>query len=484
VTATGAGAVRTVLVVDDDEGSRSYLAAAFEGLGCRVVQAADGGEALAILTRSDPDLVCTDLMMPGLDGLEFAGLVRSHAPGLPLLLVSACDLAEVEAQARQAGVLEFLRKPVGLGELRRVLARVLSRVEPGPEGPTPPPTGALEGLDAGLLRKTTQLCLLTQLTVALRPDAQPDIERLLVRSLEFILRAVGGQRAAVALAEEGAVQPLATWGAGSERLPLEGLHRRLREAAEPSQPWFGAVAGEPLLAAPLRIQGASAGFVCVGRGSEGPAFTWSEAGLLAACSGQLAVALENACLGRQLTRSFQETVSTLVVALEARHKYTEGHSLRVAEHAALLAGVLGLPRAACEQTRIAALLHDLGKVGVHDAILDKPSRLTPGEWAIMRRHPGLGARILGSLGFLAEESRIVLHHHERPDGTGYPDGLSGESIPLASRIIAVADAFDAMRSLRSYRPVLPLEVAMAELRRGAGPQFDALLVEAFCDAVA
>jgi putative nucleotidyltransferase with HDIG domain len=222
----------------------------------------------------------------------------------------------------------------------------------------------------------------------------------------------------------------------------------------------------------------------VGREPEGPAFSWSEAGLLAACCGQLAVALENACLGRQLTRSFQETVTTLVVALEARHKYTEGHSLRVAEHAALLAAALGLSRAACEQTRIAALLHDLGKVGVHDAILDKPSRLTPGEWAIMRQHPILGARILGSLGFLAEEARIVRHHHERPDGAGYPDGLQSESIPLASRIIAVADAFDAMRSLRSYRPALPLAAAVAELRRGAGPQFDPALVEAFCGAVA
>ena len=117
---------------------------------------------------------------------------------------------------------------------------------------------------------------------------------------------------------------------------------------------------------------------------------------------------------------------------------------------------------------------------MRDEVLDKPGALTVEEWAAMRQHPLLGARILGSLGFLAEEARIVRHHHERLDGAGYPDGLSGDAIPLAARVIAVADAFDAMRSARAYRPPLPEDVALAELRRGAGTQFDAAAVAALC----
>jgi putative nucleotidyltransferase with HDIG domain len=172
-------------------------------------------------------------------------------------------------------------------------------------------------------------------------------------------------------------------------------------------------------------------------------------------------------------------VASLVVTLEAKHKYTEGHSLRVAEYASGIATMLALPLLTLERVRTAALLHDLGKVGVRDEILDKANALTPDEWLAMRQHPLLGARILGSLGFLAEEACIVRHHHERPDGRGYPDGLAGDAIPLAARIIAVADAYDAMRSARSYRPALPEEAALEELRRGSGTQFDVAAVTAF-----
>jgi putative nucleotidyltransferase with HDIG domain len=206
----------------------------------------------------------------------------------------------------------------------------------------------------------------------------------------------------------------------------------------------------------------------------------SDAELLAAFAAQTAVALENASLGRQLEQAFQASVASLIVTLEAKHKYTEGHSMRVAEYAQGISVTLGLSVLAHEQVRTAALLHDLGKVGIRDEVLDKPGDLTAAEWAAMREHPQLGARILGSLGFLTEEARIVRHHHERLDGSGYPDGLTGEAIPLAARIIGVADAFDAMRSARSYRRELSETAAIDELRRGAGTQFDPDAVEAFC----
>ena len=158
---------------------------------------------------------------------------------------------------------------------------------------------------------------------------------------------------------------------------------------------------------------------------------------------------------------------------------TEGHSLRVTEFATGIARIRGLPPAAHEQIRTASLLHDLGKVGVPDAILRKDGHLTSEEWATMRQHPALGAKILQPLGFLSAEARGVRHHHERYDGCGYPDGLAGEAIPLPARIIAVADAFDAITTARPYRPPRPSREAFADLLRCAGTQFDPAVLDAF-----
>ena len=172
-------------------------------------------------------------------------------------------------------------------------------------------------------------------------------------------------------------------------------------------------------------------------------------------------------------------MTSLIVTLEARDEYTEGHSLRVADYAAGIVACQHLPHGVAEQIRTASLLHDLGKVGVRDSVLAKPGGLNVSEWDAMRQHPILGWKILEPLGFLADEARVVRHHHEHLDGTGYPDGLMGEAIPLGARIIAVADAFDAMTTRRPYRPARPRQEAVAKLRRCAKTQFDPSAVAGF-----
>lgn len=149
---------------------------------------------------------------------------------------------------------------------------------------------------------------------------------------------------------------------------------------------------------------------------------------------------------------------------------------------ALIATELALGPALIGQMRLAGLLHDVGKIGIPDAILTKPSALTDAEYEQMKRHSTLGEQIVAAAG-LSTEARWVRHHHERYDGTGYPDGLAGEDIPLQSRIILTADAFEAMTSDRPYRMALGRDVAIAELRRCAGTQFDRSVVQAFCRAL-
>jgi putative nucleotidyltransferase with HDIG domain len=487
-----------ILIVDDDDDCRAYLAEAFEALGCHVRRAGDAGEALRALRSEPPDLVCSDLRMPGMDGLEFLALLRAHAPDLRCVVVSACADASILSEADRLGVVACLRKPVAISELVEVLDRLAAtRVRPDPAlkgsagfPPATAPSG-LDRLDSNLLRKTSQLSLLTQFSAALctAPTTDPTsaansrpgdrLAPLVRRGLEVARRALAANQATLGLLDRGTFRPVETLGVRAGLLPLTEAAQRLGMGAE-GEPWYGTIHGVPLAAAALVIHGEMVGVLCAGRPAGGPPFGMSDADLLAAFAAQTAVALENASLGRQLEQAFQASVTSLIVTLEAKHKYTEGHSMRVAEYAHGISATLGLSILADEQVHTAALLHDLGKVGVRDEVLDKPGELTAAEWASMREHPQLGARILGSLGFLAEEARIVRHHHERLDGSGYPDGLTGEAIPLAARIIGVADAFDAMRSARSYRRELSEAAAINELRRGAGTQFDPDAVEAFC----
>lgn len=177
--------------------------------------------------------------------------------------------------------------------------------------------------------------------------------------------------------------------------------------------------------------------------------------------------------------SYHTTLKALVQALETRDSETHGHSERVVTFSLRLGHELGLEREALRNLELGALLHDIGKIGVPDAILRKPAALTQEEWDKMKLHPNHGQTILRNIPFLAEAAQLVAQHHEKWDGTGYPFGLRGEEINLNARIFAVADAFDAMVSDRVYRKGRSYEDAVIELERCAGTQFDPLVVEAF-----
>jgi ribonuclease P protein subunit RPR2 len=182
---------------------------------------------------------------------------------------------------------------------------------------------------------------------------------------------------------------------------------------------------------------------------------------------------------QELRRSYIATVRALSNAVEARDAYTGKHAERVAAYGMELASIAGLEVADSPQIEFGFLLHDVGKVAVPDAILFKSSSLTEEEYALVRRHPIIGSDILRDVDFLGEGKLVVRHHHERWDGTGYPDGLSGDAIPLAARVFAVADALDALTTDRPYRPASSFAHARAEVLAGAGTQFDPDVVAAY-----
>ena len=182
---------------------------------------------------------------------------------------------------------------------------------------------------------------------------------------------------------------------------------------------------------------------------------------------------------RELAEAYRDTITAVVNTLEARDSYTRGHTGRVTLIAKAIAAHMGLTDEDLYIIEIGALLHDVGKIGVTDAILRKPGPLDSEEYEQILEHPAKGRNILSSIGYLEKMIPCVLHHHERYDGSGYPERLAGADIPLPGRIISVADAFDAMTSDRPYRSSMPVPRALAELRRGAGRQFDPKVVRAF-----
>ncbi len=200
---------------------------------------------------------------------------------------------------------------------------------------------------------------------------------------------------------------------------------------------------------------------------------------LLALANQVAVAIENAGLYQELKETFYETARALAETIEMRDPYTGGHTQRVMQYSMAIGRAMDLPARELERLQLAAILHDIGKIGIRDEILLKNDRLSPEELKIMNGHAELGSRALMGVRQMKEIIPGVRGHHEKFDGTGYPDGLKGPGIDLIARIIAVADTYDAMTTDRPYRKALSREIAVGELRRHAGTQFDGEIAEQF-----
>lgn len=199
--------------------------------------------------------------------------------------------------------------------------------------------------------------------------------------------------------------------------------------------------------------------------------------LLRALGSLLAVTVSNARMEERQRTTFLRTLQSLATALEARDEYTRGHSHRVCEVSLLIGAQLGFGAEALEELRVGTILHDIGKIGVPDEILNKRGRLTDEEFDVMKSHPTKGYEICRPLMLSEAVLMIIRNHHEKLDGSGYPDGLKGGELPLSLRIVCVADAFDAMSSRRPYRGVMETSMVLAELSKGAGTQFDPVIVE-------
>lgn len=236
-----------------------------------------------------------------------------------------------------------------------------------------------------------------------------------------------------------------------------------------------------LLCVPLKVKDEVTGVISVAHERRGKMFTSVEQKLLATLAGQAAVALENARLYQETKKMFLSIIGALAATIDAKDPYTHGHSRRVTYYGMVIAEALGASPEFVETVKLAGLLHDVGKIGIPESILRKIERLTDEEYRGIMDHTTIGVRILGHIDALKHVIPAIKHHHERYGGGGYPDGLKDDEIPLAARILSIADTFDAMTTDRPYRKALSDEEALGELERNRGIQFDPEVVKVFAE---
>jgi response regulator RpfG family c-di-GMP phosphodiesterase len=466
-----------VLAVDDNASLLRFLVSAFTANGCAVTAAPTAERALELIGTEDFDLVVSDIKMPGLTGLDLLRAVKGRQPATPVVLITGAPSVTSAVFGLRHGAYDYLPKPFSIKEVQQLIERVRADREKW-NGQAPLPAGLAEELSrrqvsVEMLFRIGDLALQTQEPrVFVEKVLQFTGESLRNDGALMLLRDEHGGFTTIQQGEPAVVDEIrALLQANFDRVLSQGG----REALVLGRP------GGRVEAAAAMIPGVgqSLGVLCIGRLVSTGAFLPDERDVVIGFAQATAVALQKLVLREDHERNLVDTITAFVNAIESKDPYLKGHSARVALYATEIARVMKLDDEMVQVVSRGAMLHDLGKLSIMDTILRKPERLTEEEFTLIKAHPVVGDRILKPLRFLAREACAVRHHHERYDGTGYPDGLSGENIPLVARIVTVADVFDAVTSNRPYRTALPVEAARQEIVRGRGTHFDPPAADAF-----
>jgi len=487
-----------ILVVDDERVIREILSdfLGLEGYVVRTVE--DGVQALEELQKRSYNLVISDLKMPKMTGLELIEKITEL--GIPVLTVIMTGFGTVETaiEAMKHGAYDYILKPFKVEEVIHIVKRGLDRQRLQHEN--------LRLKDALSIYKISE-AIATSLSV----------EKVLDLVLDAVLDAVDADIVNLLLEQPGRAagdRP----GAFVEHARKVSPRLETDEAAPPLN--FGEVLpllqeDKPLLAhsarafrflsgppekrlvsfcsIPLKLKGRIIGMLNAYSYTKGAKFSEGQRKMLYVLGSRAAVSIENARLYESLVdtnedlihanvsleENFKQTIIGFAHALEESDRYTRGHSERVATYARLIAVGLHLPNEEIETVVKSGLLHDVGKIGIRNDRLNKPGKLTPEELAMFRSHPAKGKRILEPIPFMRDIVPGCYCHHEAWDGSGYPQGVSADKIPLIGRVVAVADAYDAMTTDRAYRKALPHVIACGEMERCSGTQFDPEIVRVF-----
>jgi response regulator RpfG family c-di-GMP phosphodiesterase len=468
----------TVLIADDEQSICDLLGQFLQKSGYTTIVAYDGEQALEQIRNNNVDMVISDIKMPKVSGVDLLRETRKISSSIPVLLTTGYPTLDTAIEALKQGAFDYLTKPFHLEEIAEKVKRALANRKLLEEN--------ILYSNLVSLHSVTQEFLATRNFRELNPKivqygkslSKADAAALIMFNARQhpVLYQLEGEFDANQLQQHDFLNTLCS--------VVNEHNKDVRYSADGSHPLPSRITQVPevigsFIAYPLNRGEHSRGVLLVIRNARNTAFSDLDFEIINVLGSQAGISLENAGLYKNLRDNYLKTIRAFALAVEAKDPYTHGHSENVMKYTIVLAKKLGLSDDEIEQIKYAGLLHDVGKIGISEAILNKPGRLTEEEFTQIKQHPDLGARIISDVPFLKSLVPLVLHHHERFDGKGYPRGLAGKDIPYGARILCVCDTYEAMTSDRPYRKAMPFEKATAIIEENKGLQFDPDIAEEF-----
>jgi response regulator RpfG family c-di-GMP phosphodiesterase len=490
-----------VMVVDDEPMICETLKIFFKSLGIGNVKTVESGEeALSEIQKTRYDYIFMDFMMPGINGIETLKKIKEIRQYTSVIIMTGYPSMDTVINAMRNGASDFLIKPFRLQDIKIILERIhrfqilmeknwlLHQELEGKK--------EVEKLNFELEKMIKHQSRMYNIVDSLsRISKSEDLYNFIVRKS---LDSCNARKACFMIYEHDEPELLVLSQYGFKDIH-PGSHIGINDSSNGrlflDRAFMKAHFGNPheegilfsphntinnntIIAVPFHIRNEPFGILIIGEKNENQYFNEDDRFILMFLAERTALNIENIALYDNLTHSLMASLTSLVSAIEAKDPYTQQHSSRVTEYSKKIALQLGCTYDDIQRLESSGPLHDIGKIGIHDSILNKPGILTSDEFEEIKNHPLIGVNIVSPLGLDPIEQAIIRNHHERWDGKGYPDGLSGEKIPKLSRILSVADSFDAMNSNRAYRKSLPFLICIKELQRNSGTQFDPEVVEA------
>ncbi len=460
-----------LLVVDDESYICNIVTEALSSAGdYNVVSFTDPGQAVIHIENHRVDLVLTDLVMGEQSGVDVLDRALACHPDCVVILMTAYPTVNNAISILKKGAYDFLVKPFKLETLKNAVRRGLEHQDLSRENL--------------LLKEQISLYRLSEAM-----GAATELDAALDTAAETATAIIGAGAVSILVEEPSAKDPVpyvirgepadaesADFLLGKHQVCRECVSQRKAQVVSRKingkRPLIRSLAAHPLIS-----RGKVIGILNIVQDNHFLPLRRAQLQLLSVIANKVASMIENCRLYDNLKTSYLEAIRALANAIEARDPYTRGHTDRVTVLADLIAARLGWSDQKRADLKVGCTLHDIGKIGVPDAILNKPNLLTGEERRKMEVHPILGAKIIEGIDYLAPAIPYVLYHHERYDGRGYPHGLAGEDIPIEGRLLAIADTYDAIVSDRPYRPGATPEKAIVELQRYKGRQFDPEIVD-------
>lgn len=471
-----------VLVVDDEPALREICEEALSGVGYEVALATNGQDALGKLGGQGFDLVISDLRMPDMNGQDLLSQIRQRHLDVDFLVMTGYGTTETAVDIMKNGAADYIAKPFDIKHLLLRVRSILEQRRSRQEREKLSAVVRMLGLSKRLGSQLNHVAVVEEFLIHLRENFSPDaICMLLPEMLERGPNLMQGHLLETNQVLRVFVTKLC------DRILQHGKSHLLDQFTLQQSSFNSTLfpGGFPysVMAVPLDLPQKRIGVITLIRDRENQLYCEQDLQLLGVFASHTASALQNSHLYSRLRTMNQDVIRSFAQAVELKDYYTRGHSERVAEYACRLGRNLGLGSKELDRLHIAGMLHDIGKIGIPDHILNKPGALTDDEYENMKRHSSMGREILGQVGAMNDVTKIIYHHHERMDGQGYPDGLQGDAVPFMARIICLADSYEAMTSNRAYRQSLPLTKVMYALDRGAGTQWDKELTDVWMSIV-